>query len=167
MQKTRALFRTPDDPVGPPSLFRMRLAYPEMDLEALLLQALDAMLWISGQRVVRLRFQGTGDDAHGLLVLGDGCLCTLDLWAGQPATLAFELHGQRGLLQYDDTATPGIWLQAMTEPACNLITWPEYCQPRIEEAEIFPSQAEVERIWRAALASLADGHVWQAAEVAA
>ncbi len=165
VQKTRALSRTPDDPVGPPSLFRLHLAHPDMDLEALLFQALDAVLWVSGQRVTRLRLQGTRDDAQGLLVLGDGCLCTLDLRARQPAALAFELHGRRGLLQYDDTANPGIWLQLVTEPARNLMAWPEQCQPRPEEAGAFPSQADVERMWRAALASLASGKAWRAGEV--
>jgi hypothetical protein len=166
VQKARALCRTPDDPVGPPSLLRLRLAHPDMDLEALLFQALDAVLWVSGQRVTRLRLQGIGDDAQGLLVLDEGCLCTLDLRAGQPAALALELHGRRGLLQYDDTAHPGIWLQPVTEPARNLLAWPEQCQPRPEEAEAFPPQADVERTWRAALASLASGEAWQAAEVA-
>lgn len=166
VQKTRALFRTPDDPVGPPSLFWMRLAHPDMGLEALLLQALDAMLWISGQRVVRLRLQGTGDDAHGLLILGDGCLCTLDLLVGQPASLAFEVHGQRGLLQYDDTTSPGIWLQAVSEPARNLMIWLEQCQPGSEEVEAFPLKADIERTWRAALSSLSSGEVWQATEAA-
>ena len=166
VQKARALSRSLDDPVGSPSLFRLRLAHPDMDLKALLFQALDAVLWVSGQGVTRLRLQGTGDDIQGLLVLGDGCLCTLDLRAEQPTALAFELHGRRGLLQYDDMANPSIWLQPMTEPARNLMAWPEQCQPGPEEAEAFPSQADVERTWRAALASLAGGEVWQAAEVA-
>jgi hypothetical protein len=138
-----------------------------MDIETLLFQALDAMLWLSGQQVARLRLQGTGDDGQGLLVLSDGCLCTLDLGAGQPAALALELHGQRGLLSYDDTASQGIWLQPQTEPARNLMTWSGECQPRSDEGEIFPTQAEIERLWRAALTSLDDGQVWQAAEVGA
>ena len=166
VQKARALSRSSDDPVGPPSLFRLRLAHPDVDLKALLFQALDAVLWVSGQRVTRLRLQGVGNDTQGLLVLGDGCLCTLDLRAGQPAALAFELHGQRGLLQYDDMTNSGIWLQLEAEATRNLIAWPEQCQPGPEEAEAFPSQADVERTWRAALASLAGGEVWQAAEVA-
>jgi len=166
VQRAHALSCSSDDPVGPPSLFRLRLAHPDMDLKALLFQALDAVLWVSGQRVTRLRLQGTRNDTQGLLVLGDGCLCTLDLRAEQPAALAFELHGRRGLLQYDDMANPGIWLQPATEPGRNLMAWPEQCQPGPEEAEAFPSQADVERAWRAALASLAGGEVWQAAEVA-
>ncbi len=166
VQKARALSHTPDDPVGPPSLFRLHLAHPDMDIEALLFQALDAVLWVSGQRVARLRWQGAEDDAQGLLALDEGCLCTLDLRAGQPAALAFELHGRRGLLQYDDTANPSIWLQPRAEPARHLLAWPEQCQPRPEEAEAFPSQAEVARMWRAALDSLASGEAWQAAEVA-
>jgi hypothetical protein len=167
VQKAHALSRSPDDPVGPPSLFRLRLAHPDLDLTALLFQALDAVLWMSGQRVTCLRLQGTGDDTQGLLVLGDGCLCTLDLRVKQPAALAFERHGRWGLLQYDDMANPGIWFQPATEPALNLMAWLEQCQPGPEEAKAFPSQADVERIWRAALASLASGEVWQAAEVAA
>ena len=166
VQEARALSRSPDDPVGPPSLFRLRLAHPDMDLKALLFQALDALLWASGQGVTRLRLQGTGDDIQGLLILGDGCLCTLDLRAGQPAALAFELHGQRGLLQYDDIAHSGIWFQPATEPAHNLMAWSEQCQPVPEEVEAFPSQADVERTWRVALDSLSDGEVWQAEEVA-
>jgi hypothetical protein len=166
VQKAHVLSRSPDDPVGPPSLFRLRLAHPDMDLKALLFQALDAVLWMSGQGVTRLRSQGTRDDIQGLLILGDGCLCTLDLRAGQPAALAFELYGQRGLLQYDDIAHSGIWFQPVTEPARNLMAWPEQCQPGPEKAEAFPSQADVERTWQAALASLASGEVWQAAEVA-
>jgi len=166
VQKARALSRSPDDPVGPPSLFRMRLAHPDMDLNALLFQALDAVLCVSGQRVTRLRLQGAGNGTQGLLVLGDGCLCTLYLRAARPAALSFELHGQRGLLQYDDTAYSGIWFQPATEPARNLMAWPEQCQPGPEEAEAFPLQADVERTWRAALDSLASGEVWQAAEVA-
>ena len=166
VQRARTLSRSSDDPVGPPSLFRLRLAHPDMGLKALLFQALDAVLWMSGQRVTRLRLQGTGDDTQGLLVLGDGGLCTLDLRAEQPAALAFELHGRRGLLQYDDMANPGIWFQPATEPALSLMAWPEQCQPGPEEAKAFPSQADVERTWRAALASLASGEVWQAAEVA-
>jgi hypothetical protein len=137
-----------------------------MDLKALLFQALDAVLWVSGQPVIRLRLQGTGDDTQGLLVLGDGCLCTLDLRAAQPTGLAFELHGRRGLLQYDDMANPCIWFQPATEPAHNLMAWPEQCQPGPEEAKAFPSQADVERTWRAALDSLASGEVRRAAEVA-
>jgi hypothetical protein len=164
--KARALSHTADDPVGLPSLFRLRLAHPDMDLDALLFQALDAVLWLSGQRVIRLRLQGSGDDAQGLLVLGDGCLCTLDLRAGQPAALAFELHGQRGLLQYDDTANPGIWLQPAARPARNLMVWPEQCPPGPEAAEAFPSQDDVEGLRRVALSSLAGGQVWQGAEVA-
>lgn len=166
VQKARPLSRSSDDPIGPLSLFRLRLAHPDMDLKALLFQALDAVLWMSGQRVTRLRLQGTGDDTQGLLVLGDGCLCTLDLWVKQPAALVFELHGRRGLLQYDDMANPAIWLQLATEPARNLMAWSEQCQPGPEEAKAFPSQADVEETWRAALASLASGEVWQAAEVA-
>lgn len=166
VQKARALSHSADDPVGPPSLFRLRLAHPDMGLKALLFQALDAVLWLSGQGVARLRLQGTGDSGQGLLVLGDGCLCTLDLQAGQAAALTFELHGQRGLLGYDDTASQGIWLQPAIEPAHNLKAWPEQCQPGIEEAGIFPSQAEVERLWWAALTSLAGGQVWQAVEEA-
>ncbi|MDH4135158.1 MAG: hypothetical protein OEW09_00350 [Anaerolineae bacterium] len=165
VQKAHALSRSPDDPVGPLSLFRLRLAHPDMDLKVLLFQALDAVLWVSGQRVTRLRLQGAGNGTQGLLVLGDGCLCTLELWAEQPAVLAFELHGQRGLLQYDDMAHYGIWFQPPTEPARNLMAWPEQCQPGPEEAEAFPSQADVERTRRAALDSLAGGQVWQAAEV--
>jgi predicted dehydrogenase len=165
VQKARALFHSPDDPVGHPSLLRLRLAHPKMDLTALLFQALDAVLWVSGQGVARLRLQGFGDDSQGLLVLNDGCLCTLDLQAGQPALFAFELHGQRGLLRYDDTANQGIWLQPVTEPARNLMDWSEQCQPRPEDEEAYPSQAEVERLGNAALASLADGEVWQGQEV--
>ena len=165
LQKARALSLSPDDPVGHLSLFRLRLAHPEVDLKALLFQALDAVLWVSGQSVARLRFQGTEDDSQGLLVLGGGCLCTLDLRAGRPAVLAFELHGRQGLLQYDDTAGQGIWLQPETGPAHNLVGWSEQCQPRPEEEEAFPSQAEVERLWDAALAGLADGEVWQGEEV--
>ncbi len=161
VQKTRALSHTSDDPIGPPSLFRLRLAHPDMDLEALLFQALDAVLWVSGRRVTRLRWQGSGNEAQGLLVLDDGCLCILDLRARQPAALAFELHGQRGLLRYDDTANPGIWLQPVAEPARHLMAWPEQRQPGPEEAEAFPSQAEVERMRRAALTSLTSGEVWQ------
>lgn len=166
VQKAYALSHTPGGPVGPPSLFRLCLAHPDMNLEDLLFQALDAMLWVSGRRVTRLRLQGTGDDAQGLLVLDNGCLCTLDLRAGQPTALAFELHGQRGLLQYDDVANPGIWFQPVTEPARNLMAWPEQCQPQLEEADLFLSQADVERICQAALGSLAGGKVWHAAEVA-
>jgi hypothetical protein len=166
VQKARALSHSSDDPVGRPSLFRLRLAHPDLDLKALLFQALDAVLWVSGQRVTRLRLQGSGDDTQGLLVLGDGCLCTLDLRARQPAALAFELHGRRGLLQYDDMAYSGIWFQPATEPARNLMTWPEQCRPGPEEAEGFPSQADVERTWRVALDNLSDGEVWQAEEVA-
>lgn len=166
VQKARALSRSPDDPVGPPSLFRLRLAHPDMDLKALLFQALDAVLWVSGQQVTRLRLQGTGEDTQSLLVLGDGCLCTLALRAARSATLAFELHGQRGLLQYDDMANPSIWFQPVTQPARNLVAWPEQCQPGPEEVSAFPSQADVERIWQAALASLTSGEVWQTAEVA-
>jgi hypothetical protein len=167
VQKAHVLSHSPDDPVGPPSLFRLRLAHPDMDLKALLFQGLDAVLWVSGQRVTRLRLQGTGDDTQGLLVLGDGCLCTLDLRAEQPAALAFELHGRRGLLQYDDIANSGIWFQPATEPTRNLMAWSEQCQPGPKEAEAFPSQADVEETWRAALDSLASGKVWQAAEAAA
>jgi predicted dehydrogenase len=167
VQKARALSQSSDNPVGRPSLFRLHLAHPDLDLKALLFQALDAMLWVSRQRVTRLRLQGSGDDTQGLLVLGDGCLCTLDLRARQPAALAFELHGRRGLLQYDDMAYSGIWFQSATEPARNLMAWPEQCQPGPEEAEAFPLQADVERIWQAALDSLASGEVWQTAEVAA
>lgn len=166
VQKAHVLSRSSDDPVGPPSLFRLHLAHPDLDLKALLFQALDAVLWVSGHRVTRLRLQGTGDDTQGLLVLGDGCLCTLDLRAGQPAALAFELHGRRGLLQYNDTASTGIWFQPVTEPARDLMAWPEQCQPVPEEVEAFPSQADVERTWRVALDSLSDGEVRQAAEVA-
>jgi hypothetical protein len=138
-----------------------------MGLETLLFQALDAVLWVSGQRVTRLRLQGTGDYVQGLLVLADGCLCTFDLRAKQPAALAFELHGRRGLLQYDDAANSGIWLQPAAEPAQNLMAWPEQCPPGPEEPEAFPSPADVERIWRAALDSLTGGEVWHAVEVAA
>jgi hypothetical protein len=166
VQRARTLSRSPEDPVGPPSLFRLRLTHPDMDLKALLFQALDAVLWVSRHRVTRLRLQGTGDDIQGLLVLSDGCLCTLDLWAARPVVLAFELHGRRGLLQYDDIAHSGIWFQPANKPARNLIAWPEQCQPGPEEAEAFPSQADVERTWRAALGSLASGEIWQAAEVA-
>lgn len=165
LQKTRALSNSSDDPVGPPSLLRLRLAHPKMDLKTLLFQALDAVLWVSGQGIARLRLQGTEDDSQGLLVLGEGWLCTLDLRTGQPADFAFELHGQRGLLHYDDTANQGIWLQTTTEPAQNLMAWLEQCKPSPEGAKTFPSQAEVEKVWRAALASLTDGQVWQAAEV--
>lgn len=161
LQKTRALSNSSDDPVGPPSLLRLCLAHPKMDLETLLFQALDAVLWVSGQGIARLRMQGTEDDSQGLLVLGEGCLCTLDLRAGQPADFAFELHGQRGLLHYDDTAHQGIWLQPVTGLARNLMAWPEQCLPRREGEEPFPSQAEVERVWHAALTSLASGEVWQ------
>lgn len=167
VQKARALALSPDDPVGSPSLLRLRLAHPDMDLETLLFQALDAALWVSGQPVARLRLQGVGNDGQALLALRNGCLCTLDLQAGQPAALAFELHGQRGLLKYDDTANPGIWLQPGAEPACNLMAWLEQCQPGPEEVEIFPSPAEVERVWQAALTSLANGQAWQAAGVEA
>ncbi len=166
MQRARTLSCSPDGPVGPPSLFRLRLVHPDMDLQALLFQALDAVLWVSGQQVTRLRLQGTGEDTQGLLVLGDGCLCTLDLQAERPAAMAFELHGQRGLLQYDDTTNPSIWFQPVTQPARNLVAWPEQCQPTLGEAEAFPLQADVERIWQAALASLTSGEVWQTAEVA-
>jgi hypothetical protein len=144
----------------------LHLAHLDIDLKALLFQALDAVLWVSGQRVTRLRLQGTEEDTQGLLILGDGCLCTLDLRAGQPAALAFELHGQRGLVQYDHIAHSGIWFQPVTEPARNLMAWPEQCQLGPEKAEAFPSQVDVERMWQAALASLASGEVWQAAEVA-
>jgi hypothetical protein len=136
-----------------------------MDLKALLFEALDAVLWVSGQSVARLRLQSSGNDSQGLLVLNDGCLCTLDLRVGQPATFAFELHGRRGLLGYDDTANQGIWFQPTTEPAQNLMAWPEQPQTSPESADAFPSQAEVAKVWRAALASLTDGQVWQAAEV--
>jgi hypothetical protein len=164
LQKARVLSHSSENPVGSPSLFRLRLAHPDMDLAVLLYQALDAVLWMSGQAVARLRLQGSGDDGQGLLVLDDGCLCTLDLRGGQPATLAFELHGQRGLLHYDDTASPGIWLQPVAEPVRNLMAWLEQCQPRPEDGKIFPSQTEVEKLWSAARASLADGQVWQATE---
>lgn len=166
VQKARAVTRSPDDPIGPPSLFRLRLAHPDMDLRALLFQALDAVLWVSGRQVTRLRLQGTGGDAQGLLVLDDGCLCTLDLQAGQHAALSFELHGQRGLVQYDDMADTGIWHQPATEPARNLMPWLGQCHPVPEETQAFPSQADVERVWRAALASLSDGDIWQAEEAA-
>lgn len=166
VQKARTLSRSQDDPVGPLSLFRLRLAHPDMDFKILLFQALDVVLWLSGQAVARLRWQGTGDDGQGLLILSGGCLCTVDLQAGQAAALALELHGQRGLLHYDDTTSQGIWLHSIAEPARNLMTWPEQCQSRSEEGETFPTQAEVERLWRAALTSLADGQVRQAAEEA-
>jgi len=166
IQRARTLSRSPDDPIGAPSLFRLRLAHPDMDLKALLFQALDAVLWVSGQQVTRLRLQGAGEDTQGLLVLGDRCLCTLDLQAEQPAALAFELHGRRGLLQYDDMANPSIWFQPVAQPARNLVAWPEQCQPAPGEAEAFPLRADVERTWRVALASLASGEVWQAAEMA-
>jgi len=139
-----------------------------MDLKAILFQALDALVWVSGQRVARLRLQGSEGDAQGVLILEDGCLCTLDLRAGQPAGLAFEVHGSRGLVQYDDMSNSCAWLQPANEPARNLMPWSEQCRrPAIEGAQPFPSQADVERVWRAALASLADGEVWQAEEVAA
>jgi predicted dehydrogenase len=163
MQKARALSHSPDDPIGSPSLFRLRLAHPDLDLHAILFQALDALAWVSEQRVSRLRLQGTEDAAHGLLVLSDGCLCTLDLWAKQPAVLAFELHGRRGLLQYDDLAHPGILFQPAGESSQNLIPWFVQCQPK--EPETSPIQEGVEKIWHVALHSLSSGEVWQAAEM--
>ncbi len=164
VQKAHELSRSSDDPVGPLSLFRLHLAHSDLDVKALLLQALDAVLWVSGQRVARLRLQGTGGDTQGLLVLGNGCLCTVDLQPGQPAALSFEIHGRRGLLQYNDTANTGIWFQPLTEATRNLMAWPEQCQGGLEWAEGFPSQTDLDRTWQAAMESLSDGEVWQAPE---
>jgi len=161
IQKARALAHSPDGPIGLPSLFRLRLAHPDMDLQAIFLQALDALVCLSEQRVSRLRFQGTETTAHGLLVLSDGCLCTLDLCTKQPAALAFELHGSRGLMQYDDLSHAGILFQPTSEPPQNLTPWFEQCPP--QEPETFPLPEDVERIWQSALESLSSGQVWQAA----
>jgi hypothetical protein len=138
-----------------------------MDLKALLFQALDVVMWVSGQQVIRMRLEGRVENLQSLLVLSNGCLCTLDLRAKQPATLAFELHGRRGLLQYDDFAHPGIWFQPAGELAHNLMPWPEQCQPRLQEPEAFPTQEEVERMWKAALDCLSSGEVWQTTQVTA
>jgi len=167
VRKTRTLSHTPDDPVGSESLFRLCLAHPDMDLQALLFQALDVVMWISGQQVIRLRLQGSIDNIQGILVLSNGCLCTLDLRVKQPAALAFELHGRRGLLQYDDFAHPGILFQPAAEPSQNLMPWSEQCQPRPQEPDAFPMQEDVEKIWQAALFSLSSGEVWQTTEVTA
>ena len=72
MRKTHGIFRSIDDPVGLPALYRLQLAYP-VELQVLLAQALDAILWVSGQKIIRLRMLESGNCIQALLVLSNGC----------------------------------------------------------------------------------------------
>ncbi len=164
MKETRALIHSPDDPVGALSLFRVRLAHPELDLNELIFQALDALLRVTGDRVVRLRMQDSGGNLQGLLVLSGGCLCTLDLSAHHACTLQFELHGRRGQLQYDETPDSGVWFQPVAEAFHNLRPWTDLCELVSGEQQTPPSYIEVEKIRRAALDSLAGQEIWEAVE---